>query len=72
MEHGHEGRVGGRDVHGVRVRVGARVRGRDGVRSRARARGGRAYGGSAATTSVLAEEEGARGRRVCQCTERSG
>ena len=37
MEHGHEGRVGGRDVHGVRVRVGARVRAWDGVRARARA-----------------------------------
>ena len=72
MEHGHEGRAGGRDVHGVRVRAGDRVRVWDGIRARARARGGRAYGGSSTPTSVLAEEEGARGRRACQCTERSG
>ena len=45
MERGHEGRAGGRDVHGVRVRAGDRVRVWDGIRARDRARGRRAYGG---------------------------
>ena len=72
VEHGREGRDGGRGVHGVRVRAGARVRVWNGVRVRARARGGRAYGGTAATANVLAEEEGTRGRCACQCTERRG